>query len=131
MMTTCEEKDMQATRGSSVEGLSVGLMIIAFAVSLLLAWVMGDWWLFIPLILIIAGVIWAGLGLVARQAEATARGRRSDTTYYFFWGATMALFGAIWLVNDQYPGNAPGLVVLVLVWIGAVVVVLSVKKKKA
>lgn len=129
-MTSPEENDMQASRGSSVEGLSVGLMIIAFAVSILLAWVMGDWWLFIPLILILAGVTWAGLGLVARQAEITARGRRSDTTYYFFWGATMALFGAIWLVNDQYPGNMPGLLVLVLVWIGAVVVVLSVKKKK-
>src|SRR4030043_2212620 len=112
MMTSPEENDMQASRGSSGEGLSVGLMIIAFAVSLLLAWIMGDWWLFIPLILIIAGVIWAGLGLVARQAEATARGRRSDTTYYFFWGAPMALMGTIWLINDQYPGNAPGLLVI-------------------
>jgi len=122
---------MQASKGSSVEGLSVGLMIIAFAVSLLLAWVMGDWWLFIPLILIIAGAIWAGLGLVARQAEATARGRRSDTAYYFFWGTTMALLGALWLVNDEYPGRMPVILVIILVWIGAVVVVLSVKKKKA
>ena len=106
------------------------MMVIAFAVSLLLAWASGDWWLFIPLILLIAGSIWAGLGLVARRAEVTLRAKRSDTAYYFFWGATMALLGALWLINGSYPGNMVAILVIILVWIGAVIVVLSVKRKK-
>ena len=121
---------MQGTRGSSVEGLSIGLMVIAFAVSVLVAWTTDDWWLFIPLMLLLSGAIWAGLGLVARQAEVTTRAKRSDTAYYFFWGTTLALLGALWLVNDQYPGNMPVILVIVLVWIGAVVVALSVRKKR-
>jgi hypothetical protein len=45
-----------------------------------------------------------------------------------FWGGTIALVGAIWLLNRQYPGNVPLLIVLFLVWVGLFAIVLSLPR---
>ncbi len=116
---------MQDTRGGSLEGLSIGVMFIAVAAALLLAWFMADWWLFIPFLLVFAGFVWAGLGLLRGRGEGG-----KEMPYFLFWGGTLVILGGIWLINDQYPGNVPGLVAFVIIWVGAAAVVLSVKRKK-
>jgi hypothetical protein len=111
-----------------LESLSAGYLIIAFAVSVLLAWQFADWWLFIPFFLIAAGVFYLILGIVSRPAEAQRRRALRDSNYYVFWGGTVGLFGMIWLLNRQFPGNVPLLFVIFVLWIGAIVLVLSLPR---
>lgn len=111
-----------------MESLSAGYLIIAFAVSVLLAWQFESWWLFIPFFLIAAGVFYLILGIVSRPAEAQRRRALRDSNYYVFWGGTVGLFGMIWLLNRQFPGNVPLLFVIFVLWIGAIVLVLSLPR---
>jgi hypothetical protein len=121
---------MQGTRGTSYENLSIGLMVIAVAVALILAWIIGNWWMFIPIMLISGGMIWAILGLIMAPVDTQLRQGRQSVPYFVFWGATLALLGAIWIVNDEFPGNGVVLVAIFLVWIGAIVIALSFRRGK-
>lgn len=105
--------------------MTFGFLVIAFAVSMLVAWMLEDWWLFIPLVLILAGGWWAVIGLLMRPGEGARGSGLGAMSYFVFWGATLVLLGAIWLLNDLYPGNAIALVALFLIWIGAMAVGLS------
>jgi FtsH-binding integral membrane protein len=108
----------------------MGFMAIAVAVSLLVAWVQGDWWLFIPLMLILAGGFWAAIGLVMRPVEGARGSGLGVKSYYVFWGATLVLLGAIWFLSDMYPGNGPAMVALFLIWIGAMALGLSLVRMR-
>lgn len=111
-----------------MESLSVGYLLIAFAVSVLLAWQFADWWLVIPFFLIAAGIFYAVVGIVRRPAEEHRRRAMRDSPYYVFWGGTISLIGMIWLVNRQFPGNVPLLFVIFVLWIGAVALMLSLPR---
>jgi len=121
---------MAQSRSSGYEGLTMGFMAIAVAVSLLVAWVQGDWWLFIPLMLILAGGFWAAIGLVMRPVEGARGSGLGVKSYYVFWGATLVLLGAIWFLSDMYPGNGPAMVALFLIWIGAMALGLSLVRMR-
>lgn len=110
------------------ESLSVGYLLIAFAVSLLLAWMSGDWWLLLPVFMIAAGAFYVLLGATTRPPEPGARRSYTSGSYNIFWGGTLVLIGAIWFINRQYPDNAPLLVALFIIWVGAVVVALSLPR---
>jgi len=118
---------MSSSRRSGYESLSVGYLIIAFAVSIAIAWALDDWILVIPVFLLEAGVFYAVLGIYTRQREQDPKAA-SGSSYMIFWGGTIALVGAIWLLNRQYPGNVPLLIVLFLVWIGLFAIVLSLPR---
>lgn len=120
---------MAQYRSSSYESLTFGFLVLAVAVSILIAWLASDWWLFIPLMLILAGGFWTVLGLAMRPAP-NVRGSQGTRSYFVFWGATLVLLGAIWFLNDAYPGNAPAMVALFLIWIGAIAVALSVGRMR-
>lgn len=118
---------MGSSRRSGYESLSVGYLLIAFAVSILVAWLVGDWVLVIPVMLLLAGVFYIALGVLLRQGGQDAK-RVSSSTYYAFWGGTMAILGAMWLFSRQYPGNAVLLVVVFIIWIGVVAMVMSLPR---
>ena len=103
-------------------------MLIAFAVAVLIAWWAADWWLVIPVFMVEAGVFYLVLGIVISPKEAGIPRQKMDAYYYAFWGGTLGLLGAIWLLNRQYPGNVPLLVVLFIVWLGGIAVVLSLPR---
>lgn len=115
---------MGQTRSSSYEGLTFGFMIVAFAVSILVAWMMEDWWLVIPLMLILAGGWWTILGFMMRPGPLGGRSGGA-VSYFVFWGGTLVLLGAIWFLSDAYPGNAVVWIVLLLIWVGAMAFGLS------
>jgi len=129
-MTSAGALRMNGGRRSGYESLTVGFMFIAFALSLLIAWAIEDWWMFIPVMLILAGLFWLLISLTMSPGGRFERPGRRDMPYFAFWGATLALLGSIWIVNDQYPGNAVILVALFLIWIGMVVVALSLGRFK-
>jgi apolipoprotein N-acyltransferase len=119
---------MNGSKRSGLESLSVGYLIIAFAVSVLLAYSFEDWWLLIPFFLIAAGVFYLVLGFFTRPAENQTRKALRDSNYYIFWGGTVGLFGLIWLLNRQFPNNVVPLFVLFVLWIGGIVLVLSLPR---
>jgi hypothetical protein len=116
---------MAEEKRGGLERLSIGYIIIAFAVAILVGWTAGDWWLVIPVMLLLAGGFYVVLGFAIRPSEAMLRETRRNSSYYAFWGGTLGIIGSIWLLNRQYPGNGVLLVVLFIVWVGAVVMVLS------
>lgn len=121
---------MAEEKRGGLENLSIGYIIIAFAVSILTGWAAGDWWLVIPVMLILAGGYYIVLGFVIKPSEAMIRETRRNSTYYAFWGGTLGILGSIWLLNRQYPGNGVLLFVLFIVWVGAVVMALSARRPK-
>lgn len=118
---------MSSSMRSGYESLSVGYLIIAFAVSIAIAWTLNDWILVIPVFLLEAGAFYAVLGIYNRQREQNPKAA-SSSSYMMFWGGTLALVGAMWMLNRQYPGNVPLLIVLFLVWVGLFAVVLSLPR---
>ena len=105
--------------------ISIGILIILLALSLLLAWVLGDWALFFPILLI----AWGGYGLVFGAAvgvfSRTSKAARSASGYYIFWGSLPLLVGLLWFFNRLFPGNVPIIVAIFLVWLALMVIVLA------
>jgi predicted permease len=118
---------MGSSRRSGYESLSVGYLLIAFAISILVAWLVGEWILIIPVMLLMAGVFYIVLGVVMRQGGHDPK-RASSSTYYAFWGGTMGILGAMWLFSRKYPGNGVLLVVVFIIWIGVVAMVMSLPR---
>jgi hypothetical protein len=122
-----ERESMASSRRSGYESLSAGFLLIAFAVSILIAWLADDWILIVPVMLIEAGAFYLALGAVLRRGEADAK-RAKASTYNIFWGGTMAIIGVLWLFNRQYPDNAILLVVVFILWMGGVAIVTSLPR---
>ena len=121
---------MNGQRQSGFETASIGALLIVFALSLLISWMTDDWWLFVPVFLLGAGGFYLVLGAVMRPGEVGGRPTRMNSPFYVFWGATMFIVGAMWLLNMQYPGSFPLLAVAFIVWIGIFIVFLSLRKSK-
>jgi len=119
---------MNSQRQSGLESLSIGFLLIAFAVAILIGWQANAWWLVIPVFMIEAGVFYLIVGVITSPGEAGKSRQQRDAYYYVFWGGTLGLLGTIWLLNWQYPGNVPLLVVLFIVWLGGIVLVLSIPR---
>ena len=115
-------------RRSGLESLSIGFLLIAFAVAILISWLTNDWWLLIPVFMLEAGAYYVIVGALSRSKEPGASREQREAFYYLFWGGTLGLLGAIWLLNRQYPDNVPLLIVLFIVWLGGIVVALSLPR---
>jgi apolipoprotein N-acyltransferase len=113
---------MESSRRSGFEGLSIGFLIVAFAVSLLAAWALDDWILTIPIFLLAAGIFYVALSFLVDKSS------QKISPYYLFWGATIAILGGMWLINRQYPGSLTLLVIVFILWIGLMAVFLSIPR---
>lgn len=113
---------------SGLESLSIGYLVIAFAISFLLAWQFADWLLIIPFFMIAAGPFYIALGLVYRTSDMAVRRGMRNAPYSIFWGGTLALVGILWLVNRQFPDNVPLLIVVFLLWIGGMAFALALPR---
>jgi hypothetical protein len=105
--------------------VSAGFVLIAVAVAILLAWFLGDWVLFVPIVLI----EWGGFGLVfgamvGRSSEARGESR-SASGYYILWSSLLLVIGLMWVANDLYPGNLPFLVAVFIIWLAVMIIALA------
>lgn len=107
-------------RRTSRTGLTVGYLIIAAAVAILVAYSLDEWWYFFPIMMIAGGIYL--LMIAALTARPSERGGGNYLVYLLLWGGVLAIIGAEWIVNDLYPGNVVFLVVVFLVFIGAVAI---------
>jgi len=120
---------MQQTRRVGLQSATAGFMIIAFAVAVLLSWAVGPWWIFFPVLMIEIGGFYAALGLVAKRAEGPARRGPASSSYYIFWGPTLVILGAMWILGVE--ADVPGMLLFVvfLLWVGAVAIILSIRRR--
>jgi len=116
---------MNSIRRTGIENLSIGYLIIAFAVSLLVAWAAEDWWLFVPVMLLLAGGFYAALGLMLKPREFDLKPGYRNAVYYMFWGGTLGIVGAIWLLDYEFPGNFFILSVMFILWVGIAITALA------
>ncbi|MGQ9587246.1 MAG: hypothetical protein ACUVT7_02535 [Thermoplasmata archaeon] len=114
-----------SSRRGGIQGLSFGYLMIAFAVSILISWLAEDWWLLVPVFMLLAGVFYVALGIVIRPREQAVKKGYRSSSFFVFWGGTVGLIGTIFLLNMEFPGNAVLLVVMFILWVGIVAVVLS------
>ncbi len=121
---------MNGQRQSGFETVSIGALLIVFAISILIAWMTEDWWLFVPVFLLGAGGFYLAVGAFMRPAEVMGRPTRANSPFYVFWGATMFIVGAMWLLNMQYPGSFPLLAIVFIIWIGVFIVMMSIRRTK-
>lgn len=119
---------MNSSQRSGIESLSVGYLLVAFAISILISWMVDDWWLLIPIFMIEAGGFYLLLGVVLRPRQQQLHPRYRNAPYYVFWGGTLGVIGSLWLLNMQYPGNVPLLIVIFIIWLGAVAIGLSMTR---
>jgi hypothetical protein len=109
-------------------GLMAGALLIAAAIAILVAWIVGKWWYFLPVLMIEGGILGIASGfLTGRQGTTSAR---AYAVYSSAWGVILALFGVLLLVNDLAPNNLPLLVVVFLIAIGAMAIAIAVGRRK-
>ena len=112
------------------ESVSLAVLVIAFAIAVLLAWIGGSWILIIPIFLIAAGIYYAILGMMIRSGEQNVRSTLRDSMFFVFWGGTLALIGIEWLVAREYPGNGVLLFVVFILWIGVFALLLALPRMR-
>jgi apolipoprotein N-acyltransferase len=115
---------------SNYESFTVAYVLFSFAIALLVAWVLEDWILFIPIFLIEVGIGYLVLGFVIRPAEQHKRPVMRDAYYYVLWGSISALIGFEWLINRQYPDNVPLLIALFIIWMGVISAGLAIGRNR-
>lgn len=114
---------------ASLESISIGVLLIAFAVAVLIGWTAGDWWLVVPIFMLEAGVYYIAITGLVRPGEKA--GTRHDTSpYYIFWGGTLAVLGTLFLVQRKYPGHGLLLFLIFIIWVGAIIVLFGVRGMK-
>jgi hypothetical protein len=109
-------------------GIMAGAILIAAAIAILIAWVVGKWWYFLPVLMIEGGILGIANGYLAgRQGTTSAR---AYSVYSAVWGAIIALLGALLIVNDLAPNNLPLLVIVFLVAVGIMAIAIATGRRK-
>ncbi|MEM4264725.1 MAG: hypothetical protein QW505_02965 [Thermoplasmata archaeon] len=122
---------MQGIRRPGYLGISFGIFFIALAIAILIGTLINDWILFIPILLIEMGVYGIVVGLMARsRGEASGYGGISDASYFAFWSSLFTLIGLFWLINDAFPGIALYLVLIILIFFGTAIILISMGRQK-
>ena len=115
---------------SNYESFTVAYVLFSFAIALLIARLLDEWILIIPVFLIEVGIGYLVLGFVIRPAELHKRPVMRDAYYYVLWGSISALIGFEWLINRQYPGNVPLLIALFIIWMGVISAGLAIGRNR-
>lgn len=122
---------MQEVRRPGYLGISFGIFFIALAIAILLGILINDWILFIPILLIEMGVYGIVVGIMARsRGQALGYGGISDASYFTFWSSLFTLIGLFWLINDALPGIALYLVLIILIFFGTAIILISMGRQK-
>ncbi len=127
------ETPSQAPRRSpfaGYESASIGVILIAIAVAVLVAWLSGHWITFIPVLLIEVGMATLVLGLLMRSAEQTVKESLRNAMFFIFWGGTMTLIGVEWIAAGTLGLSGVVLFVIFILWVGVFALLLSLPKMR-
>lgn len=120
---------MQQTSRGGLKNIAAGFMIIAFAAAILVAWLLDSWWTFFPVLLVLVGGFYTVRGLAGVRSEGPERRGPSSSSYYVFWGPTLVILGAMWFLSAETDVSGVLLLIVFLLWIGAVAIALSLRRR--
>jgi hypothetical protein len=106
--------------GGNRTGLTVGFVLIAAAVAILIAWVTANWFYLVPVFLLEMGGFVLLLGAISKKTQDHQG--RSWMIYMFLWGGVMVMLGGLLLINDVFPNNVPVLIAVFLIFTGAIAI---------
>ena len=127
------ETPTQAPRRSGYTGyesVSIAVLVIAFAVAVLIAWLSGHWINLIQVFLIEAGMYYVVLGLLMHTGEQTVKPSLRNAMFFVFWGGTLALIGVEWIAAGTFGLSGVVLFVIFILWIGVFALVLSLPRMR-
>lgn len=101
-------------------GLAFGYLIICAAVAILISWYLDVWWYFFPIMMIAGGIYLLVISLMTSRASGKGG---SVFVFMLLWGGILLILGMEWIVNDLYPGNVVFLVIIFMVFVGAVALI--------
>jgi hypothetical protein len=101
-------------------GLTVGFVLIAAAVAILIALVTANWFYLVPVFLLELGGFVLLLGAVSKKSQD--RQGKSWMIYMLLWGGVMVVLGGLLLINDVFPNNVPVLIAVFLIFTGAIAI---------
>lgn len=109
--------------------VSAAVVLLTVAVATLASWFEDDWFLFIPILMVVLGGYIMLVGLSDRSIAAD-RFKYANGSFLMFWGSLLALIGLVLLVNHYYPGNGVWLFVIVLIWLAISALLFTMRQKK-
>jgi hypothetical protein len=112
----------------TLTSLTISFLIMATAAAIMIAWVMDEWTLFMPSMMLLGGTFALFIGFKQRTGTFGRR-EKNDGNFFMFWGTLLMAFGSIWVVNYVYPGNMLFLIVAFLVWMALAVILFTMKKR--
>jgi hypothetical protein len=112
-------------------GVSAAAALLSVAVAILIAYVANNWWFFVTIMLLEAGVLLLFRGLILGRPGPGMAWTKSDSNYYLLWGNLLAAVGALLTVNTLVSGVAIILIVVFLIWMAVFALLFSVRKKAA
>jgi len=127
------ETPTQAPRRSGYTGyesVSIAVLVIAFAVAVLIAWLSGHWITLIQVFLIEAGMYYVILGLLMYMGEQMVKPSLRNAMFFIFWGGTLALIGIEWIAAGTFNLNGVVLFVIFILWIGVFALMLSLPRMR-
>lgn len=127
------ETPTQAPRRSGYTGyesMSIAVLVIAFAVAVLIAWLSGHWINLIQVFLIEAGMYYVVLGLLMHTGEQMVKPSLRNAMFFIFWGGTLALIGVEWIAAGTFNLNGVVLFVIFVLWIGVFALMLSLPRMR-
>jgi len=101
-------------------GLSVGFVLIAAAVAILIGWATDKWFYLVPVFLLELGAFVILLGIVTKKSQDHQG--RSWMIYMFLWGGMMVMLGVLLFLNEIFPNNVPALIALFLIFTGSITI---------
>ena len=110
--------------------MSIAVLVIAFAVAVLVAWLAEGWVLVIPVFMIEAGMYYAVLGLLTYPGEQSKKPSLRNAMFFIFWGGTLTLIGVEWLAAGTFGLSGVLLFVIFILWIGVFALLLSIPKMR-
>jgi cobalamin synthase len=109
--------------------VSAAVVLLTVAVATMASWYEDDWFLFIPIHMVVLGAYVMLVGLSDRSTAAD-RFKYANGSFLMFWGSLSALIGLVLLVNHYYPGNGIWLFVIVLVWLAISALLFAMRPKR-
>lgn len=112
----------------SLTSITVVVILLAVAMSLVIANLVKDDFYLLVTFLLILGMYSTSVG-VGQRFGLGSQIRRADGSYMMFWGTLVLVVGVLALIDHVYPGNMFWLAVGFIIWLALAILLFSIRPK--